>query len=351
LDVMQHQSDYLLQNLSLPLYTCDLQGHIIFYNKEAVLLWGAEPIYEKDRWFGACELYTADDLVLPPENSPVAIAVREQRPIKGVETIVKQPDGSKLWFLHHASPLFNINEELIGALVVLTDITEQKNINFKLAREEADASNFAKQQTNLVEEERSRIAKEIHDDFGQQLAGIKMSLSSLVKSYSSDKDAKELVKTMINEVDHTMQSLRKFATELRPGILDTLGVTTAIEWLIEEFEKKTGIKAGLHINVKDSIFERSLSTYFFRICQEALTNISKHAQATEVNIQVIQTSNELKLIIADNGKGISNERDNPFSFGIPGMRQRAKLAGARLSIISEADSGTIITLTAKINGE
>jgi signal transduction histidine kinase len=342
---------YLLQHLPAPIYTCDLQGRINLYNRAAVELWERKP-GEQDLWWGPGEIYKADGTPLSRNESPVAITVQHQQPVRGIETISKRADGTLQWVLHQPSLLTNADGKVLGVLNLLIDITESKHIHIDLVKTEANIRNFAKQQINLLEDERSRIAKQIHDEFGQQLAGIKMSLSSLTKYHNSGKDSREILDSAISEVDNTMQSLRRFATTLRPGILDTLGLITSIEWLVEEFETKAGIKPNLHINVKEYFFERALSTCFFRICQEALTNIAKHAQASEVSIQVMQSGEELKLIIAENGIGIASEQlENPLNMGIVGMRERAGMAGARLSISTETGSGTIITLTAKINGE
>jgi signal transduction histidine kinase len=305
-------------------------------------------------WCGSWKIFNADGTPLAHEDCAMAIALKEKRPVKGTEILIRCPNGKEHYILPYPSPLFNQAGELTGALNVLIDITERKNIYARLVKTEVDIRNFAKQQNNLLEDERSRIAREIHDEFGQQLAGIKMSLSTLVKTCQQNGkgnlNAVEMMQSMINEVDNTMHSLRKFATELRPGILDTLGLVASIEWLAEEFENKTGIRCQLHTNVQDHYFEKGLSTCFFRICQEAFTNILKHSRATEVSIQITQTSRLLKLTIADNGRGIVLEKlDNPFSMGILGMRERANLVGARLAINSEKDSGTIINLTCRLN--
>ena len=347
----EKQYAYLIQNLPIAFFTCDENGRILLYNKAAATLWGRQPNTGADLWYGAWQIFRPDGNPMLPEESPMAITVREKRSVPGTELMLKRPDGAIHNVIHYPSPLFNTAGQLTGAMNVVIDITERKNIYAKLVKTEIDIRNFAKQQNNLLEDERSRIAREIHDEFGQQLAGIKMSLSSLVRFFNQDKDPADLVKSLIYEVDNTMQSLRKFATELRPGILDTLGLITSIEWLVEEFENKTGIASQVQINVTDHIFEKALSTCFFRICQEALTNILKHADATTITVQITQWNNKLKLTIEDNGKGIVSEKlDNPFSLGILGMRERANLIGAKLSISSEHNSGTMIILIANIHG-
>lgn len=226
---------------------------------------------------------------------------------------------------------------------------QKKEVYEKLVKSEIEVRNFAKHLNKTLEEEREHIAREIHDELGQQLAGIKMGISFLKKQEGKIKGMDESVDDLLKDIDITIQSLRKIATELRPGILDTLGLIPSIKWLVEEFEKKTKIACELHCEVKDLKYERDISTCFFRICQETLTNINKHAKANKVNITIKQEENKLLLIISDNGKGISHEKlENPFSMGLLGMRERASIIKANLLIKSKKESGTTIELTAKI---
>lgn len=216
----------------------------------------------------------------------------------------------------------------------------------KLLQSEAQIRNFARHLNQVLEDERAHIAREIHDDIGQQLAGIKIGLSLLKKLDG----AVESVNTMMSDVEDTIQSLRKVATALRPGILDTLGLIPSIEWLVKEFEKKTNINCHLELNVEEDKFEKNISICYFRICQESLTNISKHAGASKVTIHVNQNKNELIVTISDNGKGIASEKlKNPFSMGLLGMRERANIIGGYLQITSKKDFGTSIQLKANIH--
>lgn len=233
-----------------------------------------------------------------------------------------------------------------GLSVYVKDITERKNTYQKLVKTEMEVRSFARQLNHVLEDERSRIAREIHDEFGQQLAGIKMSLSTFKRNKDDDPALEETVNGMLAEVDNCMQSLRKFATELRPGILDTLGLVPSIEWLVKEFTKKTGIACRFETEVQDQKFDETLSICFFRICQEALTNILKHALASGISVKIEQTGDHLFLRIQDNGRGIVTDKlENPFSMGLLGMRERAKIIGARLQIVSSED-GTKIEVTA-----
>ncbi|MBA3705681.1 MAG: PAS domain S-box protein, partial [Bacteroidetes bacterium] len=240
------------------------------------------------------------------------------------------------------------NNNVIGLSCFATDITKEKILEKKIIDSEAQIRNFAKHLNRTKEEENAHIARELHDELGQQLAGIKMGIASIKKLSNTDVTREERMTAIIKDVDNTIHSLRKIATELRPGILDTLGLIPSIEWMVNEFEKKTVIKCHTTLNVKQQKFEKDISICFFRICQESLTNISKHAQAKKVTVKVDQNENELILSISDNGKGIADEKlDNPFSMGLLGMRERAKIIGAQLTIDSRS-SGTTVQLIAKI---
>lgn len=238
---------------------------------------------------------------------------------------------------------------LINAIKIRKIELQKKEVYEKLVKSEIQVRNFAKHLNHVLEDERASIAREIHDELGQQLAGIKMGLSSLKKTGIEGTSAEAILSGMIEDADNTIQSLRKIATQLRPGILDTLGLIPSIVWLGSEFEKKTGIKCKHTMQVNEQKFEKNVSTCFFRICQEALTNISKHAGASEVVIEVNQNEDELMLKISDNGKGIASEKlENPFSMGLLGMRERANIINAHLLIMSQKGLGTTIQLKNKL---
>ncbi len=229
---------------------------------------------------------------------------------------------------------------------------ERRKIVLALETSEKRARSFAKQLNNILEEERSRIAREIHDEFGQQLSGLKMSLSALKRSTSVKSTMESLITAMVDDVDHSIQSLRRIANELRPVIIDKLGLLAAIEWLVSEFEKRTGITSRLYMDLNRSAIDKTLEINIFRICQEALTNITKHAKATMVNIRIENNNGVLSIKIIDNGVGIKPDiLHNPLSMGLLNMKERANLIGAELNISSAPQQGTIIEFIVNINGE
>ncbi|MDB5024872.1 MAG: domain S-box protein [Mucilaginibacter sp.] len=211
---------------------------------------------------------------------------------------------------------------------------------------------FVKRLNDVVEEERSRIAREIHDEFGQRLSGLKMALSSLKTDAQMPNEMDAVLDVILNEVDHGVYLLRKIANELHPTILDKLGIFAAIEWLVKEFENKTRIATNIYIDINQPSVNKTLGINIFRICQEALTNIAKHAKATWVNIRVENKKDIIHIQITDNGKGIrSATLHHPLSMGLSNMEERANQIGAKMNIKSSSHTGTMIELIVPINAK
>jgi signal transduction histidine kinase len=196
------------------------------------------------------------------------------------------------------------------------------------------------------EEERTRIAREVHDELGQALTGLKLDMSWLGARLSRNARAvQDKVKTMVDHIDETIQTVRRIATELRPGILDSLGLVAALEWQANEFQSRTGIPCQVVASVDDSQLQQQFATVFFRIYQEALTNIIRHAKATRVDVRLAEEGRALVLTVKDNGRGISeDEIANTRSIGLVGMRERAMLIGGEITLHGAPGNGTTMTL-------
>jgi signal transduction histidine kinase len=204
------------------------------------------------------------------------------------------------------------------------------------------------------EEERTRIAREVHDELGQALTGLKLDMSWLVTRLGrkSAKAEQEKVKTMVAHIDETIQTVRRIATELRPGILDGLGLVAALEWQANEFQTRTSIPCVVTTTVADAQWDQEFSTVFFRIFQETLTNIIRHAQATRVDVHLTEQNGYLILTVADNGRGISEEEiANTRSIGLVGMRERAMLIGGDVTLTGAPGKGTTVTARAPLRAE
>jgi len=155
----------------------------------------------------------------------------------------------------------------------------------------------------------------------------------------------EKARIIADRIDETIQTVRRIATELRPGLLDNAGLLAAIEWQANEFQTQTGIHCRVKAAIVDTVWDQDLNTAFFRIFQETLTNIIRHSDATRVEVRLLETGGQLVLEVKDNGRGISEaEIDNTKSIGLLGMRERAALLGGEVRLRGEPGKGTTVSV-------
>jgi signal transduction histidine kinase len=187
---------------------------------------------------------------------------------------------------------------------------------------------------HVREEERTRIAREVHDELGQALTSCKLDISLLANKLPPNLPGlKERAKALSAHMDTTIQTVRRIATELRPGILDHLGLIAALEWQSNEFQTRTGIKCDVRTDLHEPVLTPDLATTFFRIFQETLTNIIRHAGATQVAVHLKEVAGRIILEVRDNGRGIlPQEISNTRSMGLLGMKERAALLGGTFKI-------------------
>jgi signal transduction histidine kinase len=197
---------------------------------------------------------------------------------------------------------------------------------------------------HVREEERIRIAREVHDELGQALTGLKLQLSWLCGRLPKKlKRLREKTRTLAGRVDETIQTVRRIATELRPGVLDSAGLVAALEWQASQFENQTGIRCRVKSIVQETLRDQALNTAFFRIFQETLTNVIRHAHATRVDVRFAQMGHSLVLVVKDNGRGISEaEIHNTKFIGLLGIRERAALLGGEVRWRGEPNRGTTV---------
>jgi PAS domain S-box-containing protein len=226
------------------------------------------------------------------------------------------------------------------------DITERKQAEVAIKKSEEQMRNLTTYLQKVGEIERTNIAREIHDELGQGLTVLKIDLSWLKKRLPEDQiSLREKTDAMSQLINKTIQTVKKISTDLRPGLLDDLGLADAIEWQAQEFQKRTGIKCRITIDPKDITFDRDRNTAIFRIFQETLTNVARHARATEVNVSLRQRDGQIELNVRDNGRGITEEElTNPKSFGLIGIRERAKIFGGNNVMRGIAGRGTTVTV-------
>ncbi len=265
------------------------------------------------------------------------------------EHSTKDISGKKIWLEIIASPITDKNKKVLQALEVVVPVTEKKKLEAKL-RETKQIRALASHLETVREEEKINIAREIHDELGQALTALKFDVSWLNKKLSGfEKQVPDTViekfRSMSSLIDSTMKTIRKIASDLRPGILDDIGLTASIEWQISEFEKRTGIKCNSKIEVNKLEFSKTKKTAFYRIFQEIMTNIVRHSKATKVSVWLKETPKNITLKVNDNGIGISVSKIKAAkSFGITGMKERALLLGGSLKISGSKKEGTTITV-------
>ncbi len=227
-------------------------------------------------------------------------------------------------------------------LSIARDITERKIVEKKLKHTSNQLRNLSSRLQDIREEERTMIAREIHDELGQVITVLKIQVSLMANKLHKDQNnLREKIDFVSQTLDQMVDTVQKITSKLRPGILDELGLIAAIDWQAQEFEKRTGIVCDSLILIKDISLDREKSTAIFRIFQEALTNIARHADADKISVILREEEEQLTLEITDNGQGIRKSQiENPRSLGILGMQERALVLGGTVQIRGVAGSGT-----------
>ena len=230
------------------------------------------------------------------------------------------------------------------------EITERIRAEEELKQSQEQLRDLASHLQLIREEEGSRIAREIHDELGQALTALKMDAHWLGLRLSSHQQVLvDKIKSMSMIIDTTVQAVRRISSELRPGLLDDLGLTAAIEWQAHEFCSRAGLQCSIRSEPEDIILDQSRSIALFRIFQEALTNIARHAHATRVEVILKENTDTVEMEVRDNGEGITAEQlAASRSFGILGIRERVHSLGGELRISGAPDRGTTVHVSLPI---
>lgn len=231
---------------------------------------------------------------------------------------------------------------------IMTNITESKNEQLDALRSRARLAELTEHSEQVKEQERARIAREIHDDLGGNLTAIKMALSMLSARLPPDPVLQEKATYLDSLVDRSIEAVHRISLDLRPSTLD-LGIVAALEWQAREFEKTTGVACVFRSAERDIELDPDHAAALFRIFQEALTNVAKHAGATRVTVTLRRQRQHLTLAIADNGCGmLPADRLKPQSFGLRGMSERARALGGTLSLSAAPGGGTMVTIKIRL---
>jgi PAS domain S-box-containing protein len=229
----------------------------------------------------------------------------------------------------------------------VSDITDRKQADEQLRTSREELRDLSLHLESVREEERTKLAREMHDELGSLLTSLKIDLSRLAKRTLREQDLLQAnIKSMYELVDEAIQTVKRISTELRPGVLDDLGLSAAIEWQAQELERRTEIKIEFTSSPKDIVPDRDRSTAIFRICQEALTNVIRHADATKVKVTLKEGKGRIILRISDNGRGIEQKHlSDPKAFGLIGMRERAMSWGGEVKISGTHGKGTVVAVS------
>jgi two-component system sensor histidine kinase UhpB len=308
------------------------------------------------------EFYTDPDLMLKavhPEDRHHITEVFQADPARLKRLVVLRwvrPDGRVAWVEHRRVPILDRKGQMIALEGVGRDVTERIEAERRLAEGEQRLRESESQMRKLAaslqkarEQEREEVARELHDELGQTLTGLKLELTRTFRELLTRGVATDMidrVQSMVGAIELATETVRRLATSLRPPALDHLGLAAAIELEAASVSRRTGVRCRIAGTRQLTRLNPEQTTAVFRIVQEALTNVIRHANASAVRIALRQSPRSTSVTIHDNGCGITGDavRDRG-SIGLLGMRERAELIGATLTIMSEPGKGTSIVVT------
>jgi PAS domain S-box-containing protein len=332
----------LAENMPIAIGSHHIDGEVMFLNKFFVETIGYtnEDIPTLNEWYLRTQPNeeTREKLYSHWLETVAAYRRGELQHVPDIETSILCKNG----LVKNFSFLFSIYKDVV--YIMLVDITERKKAEKELLESHSQLRELASHLQKVREEERKYIAREIHDELGQLVTGLKMDISITKKKV--EKQAPELsdkLSTIMEVTDDIIHTVRRIASELRPSILDDIGLDAALEWQAKEFEKRTNINCIFINNAKDIIVSTDVKSNLFRIFQESLTNIIRHANATVVNASLILQGNSLIFTITDNGDGFKTENIGR-TFGLLGMKERVIMINGIFEIESHSGRGTHIVI-------
>ena len=263
------------------------------------------------------------------------------------EARVKTKDGTIIDVLRSMVVRHNPDGSVLGYQTVWRDVTELHRMQDELLASREQLRQLALRIQDAREDERTAIAKELHDHFGQELTALRLDLESLTNSPPPAGDAGLVrIRGILQLVDRMSQEVRRVISEMRPGMLDDLGLCAALEWQAGQFSERTGIACNLILTADDTSLPPSVSTALFRTFQELLANVTLHAGANYIDVSLVSDGECVYLAVVDNGRGITEEElHDSTSLGILGMQERIRACGGKITFQGEPGKGTTVTVT------
>jgi PAS domain S-box-containing protein len=268
-----------------------------------------------------------------------------------IETDERRLDGEPVWVEGDYLCLYAPDGRILGHFGIQRDITARRRHDEEVRRSREELRALAARLQSVREDERTRISREVHDELGQALTGLRLDFSWLKGRLKDRPELAERVQSAVSRIDGTIDTVRRIATELRPSVLDHLGLVAAVEWQAQEFEKRTGITVRLELSSAHPAVDDARATTVFRILQESLTNVARHAGATRVEIALALGPEAITLQVADDGRGISQaERTALRSLGLVGIRERAIACGGECTVEGRPGQGTTVIARIPLGG-
>ncbi len=327
---------------------CDNSGNIELYNHMAMELWGCDPRHDAPtrRFCGAHRLFHSDGTAMPHQESPAAEALRTGAPIRNRELVVGRPDGKRIPVLANVVPLRDGERSIIGVVSCYQDITDRKAAEEKLRETNDRLQLLSRRLVESQEVERRHIARELHDEVGQTLTVAEMNLQAVVRS-SRTASLTERLKESLRAVERVLEQVRDLSLNLRPSMLDDLGLEAALRWYAERQAALAGLEVEVDADPLEERLDTLVETACFRIAQEALTNVVRHAQARAVSVELRRQNGLLHLYVRDDGVGfnVAAVRQRAVmgeSLGLLSMEERATLSDGGLEHISAPGQGTVV---------
>lgn len=341
----------IMTSLGEGVFVMDGRGKLIFMNPEAerLLGWTEHELRGKDI-HQIIHSHKPDGTPLPPHECSAMGVLSGGGVCRTDDDVFWRKDGSPISVSIAASAIVEGGKP-VASVVAFQDITQRKQAECDLLESRRQLRELSSHLQTVREEERARIARELHDELGQMLTGVKLDAMWLAGRLSGERaDVTDKVTSMSKLIDETLDAIRRVAADLRPVMLDDLGLAAAVEWLTEEFGKRTGIDVQLEMDMVQGLcdcqsgdcdLDAGVATAAFRIVQECLTNITRHALAEHVLVSLDCHADKLMLMVSDDGKGMDGE-SRPNSLGVIGMRERVHGYGGKFHLFSLPDGGTTV---------
>lgn len=343
---LNRKNQLILEAAGEGIYGLDMDGRTTFINPSAARMIGYHPEELIGKYLHSILHHSKKNGdPYPDDLCPINQAFKDGQIHHSIDEVFWKKDGTCFPVEYISTPIWN-EGKIVGAVVMFKDITERRKSEEQLKSSWEQLRKLYSHLQSVREEERTRIAREVHDELGQDLTAIKMDLSWLgEKFFPENKLFNEKIHGIDQLLDTTIETVQRISGDLRPPILDVLGLTAAIEWQAQLVQKRTGIKYIFKAHPENITLDKERSTDIFRIFQETLTNVTRHSQANEIQIGLNHTNGHVLLEVKDNGRGISErEVQDVNSLGLTGMRERANLWKGKIQIIGTPGKGTTVQL-------